>query len=286
MLPVLFSLPTPWGPQPVYAYGVLLGLSFIVGFQLVERVGNARDGIARATLGNAYLAASLCGVVGARLLYVLENQEQFTESDAGWLDVTSGGLAAYGGLVGALLGAGLYLRWKQTSLAAFGDAAAPAIGIGTALTRVGCYLYGCDFGTLLGAGAPAWLQALGRFPRWRGEHGLIGSPPFLHHAQFQGLPPDAAASLPVHPVQLYEALGGLLLLGLSIYVWQRRRYQGQVILAVGGGYALLRFALEYLRDDPERAFWGGFSSAQWFSLLLGAACVVLASVMRGRARRA
>jgi phosphatidylglycerol:prolipoprotein diacylglycerol transferase len=139
MLPVLFSLPTPWGPQPVYAYGVLLGLSFIVGFQLVERVGSARDGIARATLGNAYLAASLCGVVGARLLYVLENQEQFAGSDAGWLDVTSGGLAAYGGLAGALLGAGLYLRWKQTSLAAFGDAAAPAIGIGTALTRVGCY---------------------------------------------------------------------------------------------------------------------------------------------------
>jgi phosphatidylglycerol---prolipoprotein diacylglyceryl transferase len=281
MLPVLFTVPTPWGPQPVYAYGVLLGLSFIVGFQLVERVGHARDGIARPILGNAYLCGAVTGVIGARVLYVLENREQFAEQGARWLDVTSGGLAAYGGVVGALLGAALYLRWKRASLAAFGDAAAPAVGIGTALTRVGCYLYGCDFGTPLGQGAPGWLQSLGRFPRWStGDLQLNGSPAFLHHVERYGLSADAASSLPVHPTQLYEALGGLLLLGVALLVWRRRRFQGQVILAVGLAYAVLRFVLEYWRDDPERAQLFGFSSAQWFSLLLGAACVLVLSTRR------
>jgi phosphatidylglycerol:prolipoprotein diacylglycerol transferase len=281
MLPVLFSLPTPWGPQPVYAYGVMLGLSFIVGFHLVERVGSARDGIARPILGNAYLIAALCGVAGARVLYVLENSEQFAEQGARWFDVTSGGLAAYGGVIGALLGSAAYLRWKRVSFGAFGDAAAPAVGVGTALTRVGCYLYGCDFGTPLPDGAPGWLQGLGRFPRWQLDAlGLNGSPAFLHHVQLYGLPASASRSLPVHPTQLYEALGGLLLLALSLYLWRRRRYQGQVILVIGIAYAALRFMFEYVRDDPERAALFGFSSAQWFSALLGAGCVLVLSARR------
>jgi len=283
MLPVLFTVPTPWGPQPVYAFGVLLGLSFIVGFPLVERVASARDGIARSIAGNAYLVAGLCAVVGARVLYVLEHGEQFADAGARWLELTSGGLAAYGGVIGALLGSAAYLRWKRVSLAAFGDAAAPAVAVATVLTWLGCYLDGSGFGTLLSSGAPRWLQGLGRFPRWSLDGlAMNGSPAFLHHVQFYGLPASATGSLPVHPTQLYEALGGLGLLALSIYLWRRRRFQGQVILIAGIAYAALRFLLEYVRDDPDRAALFGFSSTQWYSLVLGATLVLVLSARRGR----
>jgi phosphatidylglycerol:prolipoprotein diacylglycerol transferase len=281
MLPVLFTVPTPWGPQPVYAFGVLLGLSFIVGFPLVERVASARDGIARSIAGNAYLVAALCAVAGARVLYVLEHGEQFADSGARWFELTSGGLAAYGGVLGALLGAAAYLRWKRVSLAAFGDAVAPVVGVASVLTWLGCYLDGSGFGTLLPSGAPEWLQALGRFPRWDLDAlGMSGSPALLLHVQGYGLPADAAHSLPVHPTQLYELLGGLGLLGLSVQLWRRRRFQGQVILIVGIAYAALRFAFEYLREDPERAALFGFSSTQWYSVMLAAACVLVLSARR------
>jgi phosphatidylglycerol:prolipoprotein diacylglycerol transferase len=283
MLPILFTVPTPWGAQPVYAYGVMLGASLLVAFISIERIGSARDGVDRAILGNAFLVSAVVGMIGARLLYVLENREQFEDSGARWFDIASGGLAAYGGVAGALLGAAIYLRAKKSSLRVFGDAAAPAVGVGTVLTRIGCYLYGCDFGQPLSKNAPAWLQSLGRFPRWHVEQlSLYGSPAYLWHRRRFGLPQDSESSLPVHPTQLYEALGGLLLLALALYLGKRRRFEGQVILAVGLGYALMRFFVEYLRDDPERVQVLGFSTSQLYSLVLGAGCALAYSALRGK----
>jgi phosphatidylglycerol:prolipoprotein diacylglycerol transferase len=286
MLPVLFTLPMPWGPQPIYSYGVLLGLSLIAGYQLAVRVGARKDGLHEDTLGAAYLAAALCGIAGARLLYVLENRERFAESGASWFDVTSGGVTAYGGFLGGLLGAAGYLAYRRASLAAFADAAAPALALGTVLTRVGCYLYGCDFGTPLGEQAPGFLKALGTFPRWKYEElGIYGSPAFLHHVDVYGLDDEAAASLPVHPTQLYEALAALLLLGVTLAVLRRRRFRGQAILVLAMGYGAARFAFEYLRDDPERGTAFGFSSAQLISLALVPACALVYRVLSMRARR-
>lgn len=289
MLPVLFTLETPWGAQPIYAYGVLLGLSLIAGYHIVVRVGARKDGLSEDLLGNVYLAAALCGIVGARLLYVLENRDALAESEAAWFDITSGGVAAYGGFLGGLLGAAVYLGLKRAPLAAFADAAAPALAFGTVLTRLGCYLYGCDFGRQLASGAPAWLESLGTFPRWSfDELDVHGSPAFLHHVQVYGLSDDASASLPVHPTQLYEAAAGLVLLALSMVVLRHRRFRGQAILAVAMGYGALRFVFEYLRDDPERAYplGLGFSSAQLISLALVPACAFAYNALRMRARAA
>ena len=287
MLPVLFTLPTPWGPQPIYAYGVLLGLSLIAGYQIAVRVAARMDDLSEDLAGSAYLAGALSGVAGARLLYVLENRESFAEVPiAGWLDVTSGGVTAYGGFLGGLLGAAAYLAYKRAPLAAFADAAAPALALGTVLTRIGCYLYGCDFGVLLPDSAPAWLKALGTFPRWQLDAlDIYGSPAFLYHVDRYGIASDADASLPVHPTQLYESAVGLVLLALSITLLRSRRFRGQAILAVALAYALFRFAFEYLRDDPERAFAFGFSSAQLISLALLALCALAYSILSTHARR-
>jgi phosphatidylglycerol:prolipoprotein diacylglycerol transferase len=90
----------------------------------------------------------------------------------------------------------------------------------------------------------------------------------------------------VHPTQLYEALAALALLGLSLLLLRRRSFRGQVILSTAMGYGVLRFLIEYLRDDPERGEAFGFSSAQLISLALVPTCAVVYSVLRGGARRA
>jgi phosphatidylglycerol---prolipoprotein diacylglyceryl transferase len=286
MLPILFTLEMPWGPQPIYSYGLLLGLSLVAGYFVTARVGARMDGMREDLLGGAYVSAAASGIVGARLLYVFENRERFEASSASWFDIASGGVAAYGGFLGGLVGAAAFLGWKRASLAAFADAAAPALALGTLLARVGCYLYGCDFGTLLPESAPGWLKVLGTFPRWHYEAiGIFGSPAFLHHVDVYGLASDAPASLPVHPTQLYEALAAAVLLALSLALLGRRRFRGQVILALAMGYGAFRFGFEYLRDDPERGHALGFSGAQLISLVLVPVCALLYRVFATRTRR-
>jgi phosphatidylglycerol:prolipoprotein diacylglycerol transferase len=279
MHPILFAIPTPWGPQPIYAYGVLLGMSLLVGWQITLLLGR-QSGISSALLGDVYLTAAIAGVCGARALYVVTNHDEF-ESVAGWFDLRSGGLVAYGGFVGGFFGAALHLRLKRTSLLEFGDCASPAMAVGLFLTRIGCYLYGCDFGTRLPPNAPGWLAALGTFPRWSDNAGeLRGSPAFLHHLNAYGLARDANFSFPVHPTQLYEALLGLVLAALCLRVFQRRAFVGQVLLVMCFLYGVARFFLEYLRDDPERGQALGFSTSQLISLILVPIAAIAYSVLR------
>jgi phosphatidylglycerol---prolipoprotein diacylglyceryl transferase len=283
MHPVLFVIPAPWGPQPIYAYGTLLGISLLVGWQIIMLLGRQAN-IGASTLGDVYVTAAVSGVFGARMLYVWTNHEEFG-SLLQWFDLRTGGLVAYGGLIGGFAGAFVHLRFKRTSPLAFADCAAPAIAAGLCLTRVGCYLYGCDFGTRLSASAPHWLARLGTFPRWTDSVGeLRGSPAFLHHVNTYGLARDADFALPVHPVQLYEALLGLLLAALCLRVFQRRAFVGQVLLVFTLGYGISRFLLEYLRDDPERGEAFGFSTSQLISLCIVPIAAVAYSLLRKRAR--
>jgi phosphatidylglycerol---prolipoprotein diacylglyceryl transferase len=279
MHPILFAIPTPWGPQPIYAYGVLLGLSLLVGWQITLMLGKHSD-MSAGTLGDVYLTAALAGVVGARALYVVTNHEEF-DSIGEWFDLRSGGLVAYGGFLGGLIGAAVHLRIRRASLLEFADCAAPAIASGLFLTRIGCYLYGCDFGTRLPANAPRWLARLGTFPRWTDNAGeLRGSPAFLHHVNAYGLSRDANFSWPVHPTQLYEALLGLILAGLCLRVFRRRNFAGQAMLLLTINYGIARFFLEYLRDDPERGRALGFSTSQLISLCIVPSAAVAYSLLR------
>jgi phosphatidylglycerol:prolipoprotein diacylglycerol transferase len=249
MHPLLFQIDTPWGPQPIFAYGVFLGLSLIFGYQLVMHLGK-RHGLSPSLLGDVYLTAAISGVIGARVLYVLTNLDEIHSLSQAF-DLRGGGLVAYGGFLGGLLGAWVHLRVKKVSLMAFADIAAPAIALGLFFTRIGCYLAGCDFGSRLSESAPSWLARLGRFPRWHDEAGdLRGSPAFLHHVDIYGLSRDAEHAFPVHPTQLYEALLGLVLTVVCLRIFQKRAFRGQVLLTLTISYGLGRFLLEYLRDDP------------------------------------
>jgi phosphatidylglycerol:prolipoprotein diacylglycerol transferase len=268
MHPVLFEVPTPWGGVYIYSYGVMLGLSLILGWQFVMYYGARKQGLDKEILSNCYLVTAISAIVGSRILYILTNLDSFESPDK-WFDLRSGGLVAYGGFLGGALGAAVFLRIKKVSFLAFADAAAPALAAGLACTRVGCYLYGCDFGKRLGENAPAWLKTLGTFPRWDqfGDR-LHGSPAWQHHVQLYDLWREVPHSYPVHPTQLYEVAIGVVLLGVAIAVWRHRQFRGQVLLTVTMGYAAWRFVLEYLRDDPERGAAFGFSTSQLISLAL------------------
>jgi phosphatidylglycerol---prolipoprotein diacylglyceryl transferase len=248
----------PLGPLPIYSYGVMLGLSLVVGWYLTLGLAE-RDGLPKEVMANNYVVTAVAAVVGSRILYIVTNLGEF-ESIRAMLDVRKGGLVAYGGFLGGFIGSLVFLRKNKIPLLPWADVAVPSLASGLMITRIGCYLFGCDFGQPLASTAPAWLQKLGTFPRW--DPSLIvtpgggpgGSPAWIQHVKKHLIEDSALASRPVHPTQLYESLVGAGLLVLMLVSRRYQKFRGQIFLLFTFGYGVCRFLLEMLRADDERGW--------------------------------
>jgi phosphatidylglycerol:prolipoprotein diacylglycerol transferase len=254
---------------PIYSYGVMLGFSLVIGWYLTLTLAD-RDGLPKETMANCYVITAVAAIVGSRILYVLTNMNEFEDEHGAFVlkkvfELRTGGLVAYGGFLGGFLGSWGYLATKKIRLMPWADVAVPSLASGLLVTRIGCYLFGCDYGRPLSATAPLWLKKLGTFPHWatgtlsEGE----GSPAWYAQSRSVNLSADLKAeimktnhSLPVHPTQIYESLVGLALLGLLL--WQRKhvKFRGQIFFLFVFAYGFLRFLLEILRDDAERGKFG------------------------------
>ncbi len=243
---------------PIYSYGVMLGVSLVVGWYLTLTLAG-RDGLPKETMANCYVITAICAIAGSRILYVATNPDEFKQA-SDFFALRRGGLVAYGGFLGGYLGSWAYLRANKIRLMPWADVAVPSLASGLLITRIGCYLFGCDFGKRLPETAPPFLKKLGTFPHWASGtlEGGDGSPAYVRHLElFRGSPlgaeiTKANASLPVHPTQIYESLCGLAL--LAFLLWQRKhqKFRGQIFFSFAFGYGVLRFLLEIIRDDTER----------------------------------
>jgi prolipoprotein diacylglyceryl transferase len=231
----------PWQPLPIYSYGVMLGTSMIVGWFLAMRLAR-QDGISTEDAGAIYMWTAVYSIIGARVLWYLTTPDiPLAELPKVW----RGGLVAYGGMIGGFLASWYGCHKRKIHLLQWADVSAPSVVLGTGITRVGCLLFGCDFG------ARSDLPWAIRFP---GPNPMSphGSPAWQHHVQDLHLPTTAAWSYPVHPTQLYESLTGLLLFALLMFIRHHRKFSGQVFLGWILGYGILRPLIETVRDDEDR----------------------------------
>ena len=240
------------GPVPIYSYGVMLGLSLVVGWYLTLGLAE-RDGLPKETMANCYVVTAVAAVVGSRVLYILTNLNEF-DTLGSLFAMRRGGLVAYGGFLGGLAGSYFFLRRARIPLLPWADVAVPSLASGLMITRIGCYLFGCDFGQPLKPGAPAFLQKLGSFPHW--PAGTLdsgsGSPAWAQHHNAHLIDDTATHSLPVHPTQIYESLVGLALLALLLFARSKQKFRGQIFFLFAFAYGVCRYLLEVLRDDAER----------------------------------
>jgi phosphatidylglycerol:prolipoprotein diacylglycerol transferase len=192
------------------------------------------------------------GVLGARLFYVLQHHE--TIHHVGDIfRIWQGGIVFYGCIIGGLIGSVLYWVRHPFPFRPMADAVAPALMIGVALGRIGCFLNGCCFGAV--SRAP-WAVT---FP--------AGTAPWASHVTAGWIPPSMPHSLPVHPTQLYAALDGFLVLALLSWYFPRRRRDGEVMALLMVAYPIARFIEESLRAD-EGAFFAGLTISQNISVAL------------------
>src|SRR6266545_3520759 len=152
MLQEIFRIPTPWGAFPIYGYGLMMVIGFLLAVELAKFLARRR-GIDPELFVNAALLALITGIIGARLSHVLENLPEYTRSDRSaaqnlWnmINIRSGGLSFYGGLILAFPVVVAYGIWKKVNIRTGMDIVAPAITLGLAIGRIGCFLNGCCYG--------------------------------------------------------------------------------------------------------------------------------------------
>jgi phosphatidylglycerol:prolipoprotein diacylglycerol transferase len=258
----------PWLPVPIFSYGVMLTTALVTGWFVAMRLAR-KDGIRGEDAGAIYMWTAVWSIIGARLLYVITQFQEFSNP----LDVfmlNRGGLVAYGGMLGGFFASWYGCRRRKIELLRWADVSAPSVVRGTAITRMGCLLFGCDYGRL--SNAP-WAI---RFPK--------DAPAWKDHVGMHLLSPDAAWSLPVHPTQIYESLAGLAIFGLLMLLRRWRKFSGEVFLGWVLGYGILRPIIEIYRGDEDRGSVGALSTSQFIGLTSVVAALGLLVVLLKRYR--
>lgn len=260
MRPILFYLP---GGVPVWSYGIMLGLSCVAGAHLAVYLAERSEIEAKKAWWFA-LIVIVCGILGGRF-HELIVTGKFNLSEITKLQHS--GRTAYGGFLAAILSAIVAARLLKVSFWRFADAAAPTMALGLGLTRIGCFLYGCDYGLISEDWGVRFPQGS---PAWNDQHYHLKGPdgqPLI--------PLSATESLPVLPSQIISSLAGFALFGVLMKIWYRRpRKEGTVLLSFLFGYGLVRAGLEQLRSDLGRGEMLGLTTST--AIGLGSAAVAAA----------
>ena len=195
--------------------------------------------------------------IGARVFHLAHHWEETIANPAEIIRL-GGATASWGAYLGGALGLVLYCWRYRESCGRHADLIASAAGLSIAIGRWSCFLNGDDYGTLTNL---PWAV---RFPH--------GSYTFAAQARANFISPLDELSLPVHPVQLYLSLNGLVLLLLATWFWRRyREVPGATFCAFWLTYSVSRFALEVFRGDHDHMVLGFLSVGQAMCLVTAAA---------------
>jgi phosphatidylglycerol---prolipoprotein diacylglyceryl transferase len=238
----------------VKSFGVLLALSFVIGFWLSVHRGRRR-GFAPDLVLDFCLTVMISSIIGVRLFYVITHPSEFQPWYEAFL-LWRGGLTLYGGILLAIVAVWFFCRRRDVPFLSMADVLAPQVALGIGITRLGCFLNGCCYG----------------IPT-EGPFGI-------------SFPETCAAGWEtgcavIHPTQLYSSLGGFMAFGLTL-LWERWSYfEGATFARFILLYGLSRFIVDFWRDYEPGAIGSlGLTTSQWISLGLMALGIVLQIVRR------
>jgi phosphatidylglycerol:prolipoprotein diacylglycerol transferase len=269
LFPVLATLRFGGRQIGVHSYGVLIAVGLAFGVAIAYQEGKRQKLDGGRVLDLAFWLI-VAGLVGARLAYIIVNAADYARVCVGsgvpprgagaifgdctrMLRVWEGGLVFYGGIIAAAFVVHRFSKREGWPAAQIADLFAPALAIGHAFGRIGCFAAGCCYGKELNAN---WGFA---FPP--------GSVAFDQYVA-TGMSPDAIGTPGLHPTQLYEATGELLIFGLLLALRGRLRPRpGSLLLVYLALYALLRFGVEIFRGDYARRFVVGLDTPRLAYLL-------------------
>ena len=224
----LFGIDVNW-------YGLIITCGMILA--VLYALWHAKhEGVKSDDIIDLALALIFCGVIGARLYYVIMEFDQYLVSGGTFLQnlggtlynviaIWNGGLAIYGGIIAGFLAAMVVARAKRIPFPVIADIAGPAVMVGQIIGRWG------NFVNVEAYGAETTLP-------WR--MGVLYS--FNDGVSF-------VSEKFVHPTFIYESLWNLLGLILITYFYKKKKFHGQMFLSYMTWYGFGRMLIEGLRAD-------------------------------------
>jgi phosphatidylglycerol:prolipoprotein diacylglycerol transferase len=284
MYPILFKV----GPFPVYSFGLLMGAGFIIGSYFLSNELK-RLHIDQAIGSTVTMFAIVFGIIGSKLLFVIENWNDFTEHPT--MVFSPGGLTWYGGFILATIAIILYVRKKGIPFLKVCDSASPALALGYGIARIGCHLSGdgdygipttLPWGQIYSNGTykphDAVTDYFARNPesaRLFDFHNLksqIVERVTDDHGKFINYISAFDTTVRFHPAPLYELLLGIV---VFLVLWSLRKkilVDGKLFMVYLMLSGIARFCVEFIRLNPRLFF--GLSEAQ----LIAAVIVVIGLV--------
>jgi phosphatidylglycerol:prolipoprotein diacylglycerol transferase len=259
MYPILFQ----FGPITIYSFGVFMALAalaaaWVVGAELKRRGYNPE------LASTMVFAAAIGGLVGARLLFIVEEWDNFLRAPMNYI-LTGAGFTWYGGFFGGAAAVSWVIKRHKITWLVGADIGAPALAIAYGVGRLGCHFAGDgDWGRV--TDMPWGVAYTNAIVGWADPNTGVPYPP----------------GVVVHPTPIYEFLQGLIAFGI---LWSLRN-KGYAPGTMAWLYLILtglsRFTVEFWRINPALGF--GLSEAQWFSMALmalGLVMLVVRSVRPG-----
>ncbi|MGA2285781.1 MAG: prolipoprotein diacylglyceryl transferase [Dehalococcoidia bacterium] len=225
-----------------------IGLGVWLGVWFARRAGFTED--------DAYTIALIgvpAGIIGARVLFVLENRSDFANAPLDVFRINQGGISLYGALIGSVAVCLAYGFWKKLPLLRGMDAAAFGMILGQAIGRIGCVVAG-DI--------------------------IASSSSLPFSVQYTNINSPAFALQPMHFVTAYEVLGDFIILGLLVALWKFRVFKrdGFLFFTYAAAYSVLRFGISFMRLDKE--IFMGLRMAQWLALgVIGVSIIAFALLL-------
>jgi phosphatidylglycerol---prolipoprotein diacylglyceryl transferase len=227
-------------------YGLLVAIGVLTGLWVSVR-NSQKEGINPDDAWNFGILVVFCGIVGAKILYIVNDWSYYTAHPGELFSfgtLQAGGVFS-GGLIAAFVAAVWYIRKRRMPALATCDAFAPGLALGHAIGRVGCFAAGCCYGK-----------------------------PTQHFWGVTFTNPIASANsstplnIPLEPTQLFESAVELVNFFILMWLFRRKKFDGQVFGAYLMLYGVARFFLEFIRDDPGRGevFGGIMTGTQLISI--------------------
>jgi phosphatidylglycerol:prolipoprotein diacylglycerol transferase len=218
----------------------MFALAFLVGTLLPVRANFKREEpFPVTTMGGVWVFFG--ALIGSKTYWWVQYG---TWDDLKWgMFLFNGGLVFYGGLIGGVLGGIAYVRWCRAPLGPVADLVMPYVALSHALGRVGCFLNGCCWGSVTSLPWGVTYPKSG----WGAYHEQL----------VEGLiKKGTKAPLPVHPTQMYEALGCVAIFLILRVLYRKGTPTGLIVGLYMLFYGMLRYTTEFFRGDSAHPLLG------------------------------
>lgn len=227
-LPYIYYPEINLGFIKIYTFGLIVAIAFLVGLWFSLREAK-RKGINSEIVQGLIFYIMLGGIIGSRVLHVFLNWSYYSEDIFSAFKLWDGGLTFYGGFIGALIAAMIYLKVKKLKFFKYADLVTPSIALGHAIGRIAC---------LVGDG---------------GHVGKLTTMPFgvIVNGELR------------HLTALYSFANLTFLFILLLYLRKKKFFTGFLFLFYLCYYAFTRFLIELFRTDPT---FYGLTATQWIAI--------------------